>query len=178
MTDKATILTKKRPLFVGMLVLLQVLFVCGLAGSYYAAGWFGVEIRLKTVPVDPRDLLYGDYVVLGYEISRLDPGLWQEKSELPKNGDKVHVLLKPVNGLYEAAGVYSAKPAVKPGEVVLRGTVQYSWNQSIHVNYGLEKYYVPEGTGKELEDQARNMIVTVKVAPWGQAKIESLEPLD
>jgi hypothetical protein len=31
----------------------------------------GKEIRLAVVPVDPRDILRGDYVVLAYDISRL-----------------------------------------------------------------------------------------------------------
>lgn len=167
---------KSRPWLAGILVLLQILFLCGIALSYYAVGWFGTEIKLKTVPVDPRDYLYGDYVTLSYDISRIKPELWHEKESLPNNGDAVYVLLKPVNGLYEPAGAYAAKPSTKPGEVVLKGVVQYSWNEAITVKYGLEKYYVPEGTGEELEKQASDMIVRVKVATWGQAKIEGLEP--
>src|SRR5690606_35209140 len=31
----------------------------------------GREVRLAVVPVDPRDLLRGDYVILSYPISRL-----------------------------------------------------------------------------------------------------------
>ena len=30
----------------------------------------GQEVVLQTVPVDPRDLLRGDYVILRYDISR------------------------------------------------------------------------------------------------------------
>ena len=32
----------------------------------------GKEVLLKTVPVDPRDLFRGDYVVLRYDISTID----------------------------------------------------------------------------------------------------------
>jgi uncharacterized membrane-anchored protein len=157
------------------LILLQLLFLGGIAGSYYAVGWLGQEIKLKTVPVDPRDLLYGDYVTLGYEISQLSPAMWKGAGELPEPGDRVYVLLKPNNGLYEAAGIYGGKPAAAPGEAVLRGRVDSSWDEQIRIAYGLEQYYVPEGTGKELEEQAKDMIVTVKVASWGQAKITGLE---
>lgn len=167
---------KSRAWLTGILVLLQILFLCVIAFSYYAVSWFGHEIKLKTVPVDPRDFLYGDYVTLSYDISRLKPELWQEQGKLPEEGEPVFVLLKPVNGLYEAQAAYRAKPSVKPGEAVLKGIVQYSWNEAVTVKYGLEKYYVPEGTGKKLEEQAGNMIVHVKVTSWGQAKIESLEP--
>jgi GDYXXLXY protein len=34
----------------------------------------GTEVTLQTRPVDPRDLLRGDYVVLGYDISQLPAG--------------------------------------------------------------------------------------------------------
>lgn len=31
----------------------------------------GKEVLLKIEPVDPRDLLRGDYIILGYDISRI-----------------------------------------------------------------------------------------------------------
>ena len=34
----------------------------------------GTDVTLQTRPVDPRDLLRGDYVTLSYEISRVPPG--------------------------------------------------------------------------------------------------------
>ena len=34
----------------------------------------GREVTLQTQPVDPRDRLRGDYVVLGYDISQLPAG--------------------------------------------------------------------------------------------------------
>src|SRR4051794_36188355 len=34
----------------------------------------GAEVTLQTEPVDPRDLLRGDYVVLRYDISQLPAG--------------------------------------------------------------------------------------------------------
>ena len=34
----------------------------------------GKEVTLQSRPVDPRDLLRGDYVVLGYDISQLPAG--------------------------------------------------------------------------------------------------------
>src|SRR5689334_9543884 len=34
----------------------------------------GVEVTLQTRPVDPRDFLRGDYVVLGYDITQLPAG--------------------------------------------------------------------------------------------------------
>ncbi|SFK68216.1 Uncharacterized membrane-anchored protein [Paenibacillus sp. 1_12] len=168
--------TKRRLTILLIVVVLQVLFLGGIATSYYAVGWWGTEVKIKTVPVDPRDFLYGDYVTLGYEISTLNPQLWRDAGNKPSKGEAVYVLLKPsANGLYEAAGVYRSKPSTQAGQAVLKGTVVYSWDETIRVEYGLERYYVPEGTGKELESEARNMIVIVKIAPWGQARIDGLE---
>ncbi|MDF2815384.1 MAG: hypothetical protein K0Q81_1584 [Paenibacillus sp.] len=159
-----------------LLVALQILFLLGLSGSYYAAGWWGDEIRLQTVPVDPRDLLYGDYVILNYEISSLKPELWKESGEKPDNGDVIYVALKPDNnGIYRPIGAYADKPEVNGDEVVLKGRVSYSWDEAITVKYGLERYYIPEGTGAELEKQTGDTIVQVKIAPWGQMRITGLE---
>lgn len=157
-------------------VLLQVVILIGIAISYYAIGWFGQEIKLKTVPVDPRDLLYGDYVTLSYDISRLEPALWKETAVAAERGNAIYVVLRTgADGFSEPVGAYASKPAVQSGEIVLKGRITYVWNEDISVDYGLEKYYVPEGTGKALEDKQDRLAVRVKVAPWSQAKIEGLE---
>ena len=167
---------KHRSLLLTGLVLLQTLVLIGIALSFYAVSWFGQEIRVKTVPVDPRDLLYGDYVTLSYDISSLDTRLWKEAGSTPERGEPIYVVLKPgTDGLAEAVGAYRNKPVLQPGEVAMRGSVNYNSLDSIRVKYGVEKYYVPEGTGKSLEEKADRLIVRMKVAPWGQAKIEQLE---
>lgn len=161
------------------LILAQVLFLIGIAGSSYAAGWLGQEIRIRTAPVDPKDLIYGDYVVLNYDISRLDKSLWKETGDFPKRGETVYVLLKQEaagnNALYAAAGVYRFKPSTGSGEIVLRGRADYRSGNQIRVRYGLEKYYVAEHQGKELEKKAGNLVAVVDVAPWGQAVLKQLE---
>lgn len=159
-----------------MLVAVQILFLLGMAGSYYAAGWWGKEIRLQTEPVDPRDLLYGDYVILNYDISRLEPDIWKESGAKPDKGTVIYLVLKPdANGIYHPTAAYGEKPATSGEEVVLKGRVDYSWDRAITVKYGLERYYVPEGTGKDLENHVGDMVVRVKVAPWGQKRISGLE---
>lgn len=43
----------------------------------------GTLIKVKLVPVDPRSLLQGDYVILRYDISTIsdldNPSVWNEK---------------------------------------------------------------------------------------------------
>jgi len=173
-----TIRTSSRRRWLAAVAGLQVLFLLVLALSYYAVGWYGQELRLKTIPIDPRDVLYGDYVTLNYEISQLKTELWNKQTEgdIPDSGTVIYVLLQKSNdNLYTAVRASRTKPKANDREVVLKGVVQYSWDESIRVKYGLERYYIPEGAGKELEKQARDMVVKVKLAPWGQVKIDGLE---
>ncbi|MBP1995853.1 GDYXXLXY domain-containing protein [Paenibacillus eucommiae] len=162
-----------------VLVILQVLFLLGTAGSSYAVRWLGKEIRLQTLPVDPRDLLYGDYVILNYEISTLPTSLLN-KGEFPERGDTVYVLLKlnasDKAGTYDAVGIYTSKPSAAAEEAIIKARVEFNHGDTLRLEYGLEKYYVPENTGKELENQVGELVARVKVAPWSRAVIEGLEP--
>jgi uncharacterized membrane-anchored protein len=162
-----------------VLLLAQMLFLIGITLSFYAVGWFGREIRLQTIPIDPRDLLYGDYVTLNYDINHIKTSLWQGVGNISKQGKTIYVKLKldvkSKNGTYEAVGIYDQKPSFNDGEVILKGHTDYSDNNIIHVKYGLETYYVQENTGKTLEEQAGNLVSKVKVAPWGRAVLENVE---
>ena len=51
--------------------LLQTLVLGRMIESRAAILVSGTEVLLKTAPVDPRDLLRGDYVALSYDISRV-----------------------------------------------------------------------------------------------------------
>jgi uncharacterized membrane-anchored protein len=172
---------RRRSLLMIGLVIVQTLFLVGFALSYYAVGWYGKEIRLQTVPIDPKDLLYGDYVVLNYDINQIKASLWKGKEYLPKQGKTLYVVLRPneksMNGTYEAVGIYDKKPSVKKDEVILKGRSDYSDNDTIHIQYGLETYYISENTGKDLEEKAGKgkLVTKVKVAPWGRATLVDIQ---
>ncbi|QDA60392.1 GDYXXLXY domain-containing protein [Hymenobacter jejuensis] len=153
-------------------LLAQVLFIVAVAGAGYATMAYGRTITLRTTPVDPRDLMYGDHLVLNYTISRLPLNLWSEPTR-PRRGTPVYVVLRPVGEAYEAVRVVAKEPAVPAEQVVLRGWVADNWRRGLRLRYGLEKYYVPEGVGKQLEKQATRhpMLVHISIAPWGQARI-------
>jgi len=162
-------------------VILQVIVLFFMAISQYAVGWIGEEVRLKTAPVDPRDLFYGDYVILNYEISEIDASkLNVEKQDQPKRGDRIWVVVKKEGEYHKLVSAHLKKPSLSEGETLLKARVEYVseyWDpekqknthiQTVRVVYGFERYYVPEGTGKELEDKRGQFDVIVKVAPWGQ----------
>ncbi|MBB3913295.1 GDYXXLXY domain-containing protein [Rhizobium fabae] len=141
----------------------------------------GAEVLLKTAPVDPRDFLRGDYVVLNYDISSVpvqtisggipaEPGertLWVR---LKKQQDGFWVVTE---------SSFNALPP-QPETVILRSLPFYGGGlaagDNIRVEYGIERYYVPEGEGKPIE-QARNdgnVAIAVRVSPAGDTQIRSL----
>ncbi|GAB3302794.1 GDYXXLXY domain-containing protein [Hymenobacter tenuis] len=156
------------------LVLAQVLFVLGVAAAGYATAALGRTIVLRTSPIDPRDLLYGDYVTLRYQISELPGRLWRGGA-MPRRHEPAYVLLEPKpDGTYEALAVYPEQPTTTGNQAVLRGSVQDVWRRGLRLRYGLERYYVPEGAGRDLE-RRQSLRVQVSIAPWGQARITKVE---
>lgn len=161
-----------------VIVLMQALFLLALAGSYHAAHALGEEIRLKTAPVDPRDLFYGDYVTLRYEISSIPV---QRIADLKPDSDgdiedlykrQIYVVLTEEEGIHRLKQAYLERSNIPKGSgPVLRGIIQGGWNDEVNVKYGLERYYVPEGKGTELELRQEEIIMRVKIAAWGQALI-------
>jgi uncharacterized membrane-anchored protein len=143
----------------------------------------GVEVTLQTQPVDPRDLLRGDYVVLRYLISEVPAGALKGKPAEARN-PTVFVKLAPnANGLYAAVSVHSEPVPVTAPEILFRGRVSYTCGTTspvfcdkLTIKYGLESYFVPEGEGGKLE-QARNqqkLRIVAAVLPSGRAAIKRL----
>ncbi len=141
----------------------------------------GREITVEVVPVDPRDLFRGDYVVLGYSFTRtgditLPPGI--------KRGDPVFVTLKHGEGTrWDLAAVAASHPgAVDPSQVVLKGHVESAWpvpngSATGRVRYGIESYFVHEGTGRALEQSVRDgkIDAVLAVGSSGDVAIKALE---
>ncbi len=150
----------------------------------------GTEVRLATAPVDPRDLFRGDYVILNYRISTLDLSKLDGDKSFERNQPAFVRVAPGTDGLAEAKGVYLARPVAGAGETVLEGKVTSTGacvtnangdpdcnagRRAIRVSYGLESYFVPQGTGRAIEttDKARIEIVAA-VSASGQAAIKRL----
>ena len=143
----------------------------------------GTEVTLQTQPVDPRDLLRGDYVVLRYDISQVPAGSLAGKPIAERNPVVLVKLAPNADGLYAAVSVHAGPVPVTAPEVLIRGRVSYSCGTNIRtfcdrltIKYGLESYFVPEGEGGKLE-QARNqqkLRIVAAVLPSGRAAIKRL----
>jgi uncharacterized membrane-anchored protein len=141
----------------------------------------GREVVLEVVPVDPRSLFRGDYVTLGYGMSRIAV---PRGTPLPKRGDDIYVTLqKGEGGTWTVAGSSAEPPAAaNADQIVLKGLVDYVTSGSdrsppeTFVRYGIESFFVPEGTGRELEALVRDKKLSALIAvdAEGNAGIKGL----
>lgn len=137
----------------------------------------GREVVLETVPVDPRSLFRGDYVILNYEISTLDTDKLGGGGGFER-GDTVYVTLRQAQDqVWRARAIGRSYPeAVAANETVIRGRVSYPGGANTRIKFGIEAYFVPEGEGKALEDlvRERKLQVLVAIAGDGEAAIKGL----
>ncbi|MDL2406652.1 GDYXXLXY domain-containing protein [Rhizobium calliandrae] len=147
----------------------------------------GVEVLLKTAPIDPRDLLRGDYVTLNYDISRIPVStlVGGAPTENRKNQVLSVRLKKEDDGYWGVVESSFGTLEAKSDTVVLKslpfdyfsyGDSGPSPQETISVTYGIERYYVPEGEGRDVED-ARNhdrVAIAARVSADGEAHIRSL----
>lgn len=139
----------RRGLFIAA-VLVQALVLVAWSASleWELAG--AERIRLEVVQRDPRDLVRGDYVSLQYVIA--DIPLETIAGGRPDYGDRVWVTLTPQDNVYALAAASRAPVTPGPGQRVIVGRVQSLSSTSrrdseVHLLYGIERLYVPEGRG-------------------------------
>lgn len=148
----------------------------------------GTEVVLKAAPVDPRDLMRGDYVQLRYEdISLVDGALLA--GDWPEQDTYAPLWLTLERGgedrLAKPAALTLTQPEYRvPGAVYLKSkpVMVYAIDRerakdvTLALQFGIERYYVPEGEGLEIES-ARNegrTTVAVRISQSGEAQIARL----
>ena len=151
---------------------LQTAWILGMTITHEHALATGTLISLETMPVDPRDMLRGDYVTLNYKISNVPRNLFTPPlSKEISPGKTVYVLLEKRGDFYELAEASEKPLSAASGQVMLRGRTEYFWNtNTVRVVYGLERYYVREGTGN-----LRGKITVKAVVPAsGHAQVKQI----
>lgn len=155
-----------------LIVCLQMVLLLSVVGKFYYVSATGATVSLETAPVDPKDLMYGDYVRLNYQISTLEKNSVKTDLVGAKRDTQVYVVLeKGRKGFYEAMGIYEHKPTLTAGQVMLKGKLDVSPNDTFRVKFGLERYYVPAGSGEVAE---KYNCVDVRVTTSGDAVINGL----
>lgn len=166
----------------------QIAFLSWMIAGRAAVLRDGQEVLLKVEPVDPRDFLRGDYVILTYEIRNVPVKLVENApaGEFVSEGGPIFVrLAKDADGFWRARSAFlgdveSYSLPRSPDEVYLRGLVSAGWSlgpdASFSVDYGIDRYYVPEGQGREIESDMRERPfgVLAAIGKDGVAQIKAL----
>ncbi|OEH84929.1 hypothetical protein BHU72_06980 [Desulfuribacillus stibiiarsenatis] len=155
-----------------LIIVVQVAFMGYQVGTSEQALVHGKPVKLELVPLDPRSIMQGDYVILNYTISQLFAENGQQfpdfvMGEEWSHGQTVQIVLTPdEQGVHQFKEMYEGQE-IGPMDVVMNGKYQ-GWR----FIYGIENYYVPEGTGGEVERTMK--YAYVRVAANGNAIIERL----
>jgi uncharacterized membrane-anchored protein len=154
----------------------QILVLALWAGAHEWTLRIGPTATLETEPVDPRDILRGDFITLGYPIQRVPFDRFEPPlTTLPEDGTRVYVELQSEAGFHRLARA-SLKPLVPaPGNLLIRGRASRNWMRAgpgsvVRVAYGIEKFFVPEGKG----NPRGKIIATVALASTGHPYLKSL----
>lgn len=128
----------------------------------------GQEVYLETMPVDPRDPLRWDYVILRYEIER-DEKIQEfiNTNTIAMVGKTLYISLKEEDNIGIVESVSISKP--KNG-LFIRWKIS-EWNG---IDLWIWKYFVPEGTWREIEKVRSDMKVLTVIDKYGTAKIKNL----
>lgn len=160
-----------------ILVAVQALGLLSLAAFHEQRLETGTLVLLETERVDPRDLLRGDYLILNYRVSRLDPQLLgvEARGSLP-TGQTVYVALAQDGEFHRAVRATLRPIAPKPGEVILKGRLRHETpdlspgGRSLIIEYGLERFFVAEGTGNPVG----KLTVEASVDKGGKGRIRQV----
>jgi uncharacterized membrane-anchored protein/uncharacterized membrane protein len=166
--DEFSRLLSKSPVLIAIVIVLQLGYVGYHAATSEVLLSTGKSIKLAIEPLDPRSLLQGDYVRLNYSIST-PPETAQQELENRQGLSRIKVVLQEgADGVYTFGRFYQSGETISANEVIINASTS-GW-QSLY--YGIETFFVPEGTGLETERNAH--YAYVKVGKKGDALLEKL----
>jgi uncharacterized membrane-anchored protein len=154
----------KQKIYFLVIVMAQVVLIFVMFSFYQTILNSGTEIWLKTRPVDPRDIFRGDYIQLDYEINHVN--------DVPdylnlQSGDIVFVPTYP-SGKFTSVQAYNiSKESCQnyffciKGKVVNVNSGNYDTVKNIDVDYGINQYFIKEGTGQNIDQASIYEVKTV-----------------
>ncbi len=158
------------------MILIQILLWGVILASYWMIDWKGEPVMLETAPVDPHDFFRGDYVILSYTISTIDKTLLadNDSGSIERNAS-VYVVLEEKGEYAEAVAAYFDKPDhLQAGQKIIRGKVRYDMGDRVLIDYGIERFYVEENRGRDIEELRDELDVEVLVTSSGRSKVNRL----
>lgn len=177
-------LTKNKLFLISLL--LPIIFLLSMTIKPLITINYGETVRLQTVPYDPSDLFYGDYVDLDFEaenipINRVEKSLRKKLEDntsgsFPQDRLKAFIQLtfNKESETHKVINITQTKP--KSGIYIKTTLEPYIDEGKVRASIPIEKYYLEDDTGKILEDKARKgqLVATIKVRN-GYAILRSVE---
>lgn len=154
----------------------QTLVLVGMYALAQIPLWTGQEIKLQTLPVDPRSMFRGNYTRLRYDISQIDSAYFPERDQLRRD-EVVYVTLKPNDeGYYTHSSVSLTPP--KSG-LFIRGRIDRRYsrngNTSFRLKYGIEAFFMPKEKALALEKDLRNGgLAVLMLGKNGKARLKNV----
>jgi uncharacterized membrane-anchored protein len=158
----------------------QLVILSGLSGKGLVPRITSDRVRFEVVPVDPRDMMRGEYITLGYEFSRLPEDVtlideriksYKTKTNFNQKSIDVYVTLKfnLKEDIYK--GVFFGSTPPTKGRY-LRGKL----NSNNRIEFGIEAFYLQEGKGTIYEQAIREkkLVAEVYLAPDGSAQMKKV----
>ena len=137
----------------------------------------GVEVYLETERVDPRALVRGDYVALNYPITNKVP---LEIARKAYNEGKMVYITVTLDRPAQYVSASLEKPELTEGQACLsaRADEAISWDNTVRVNFPqIAQFFVPEGTGKDIELDLNSMVAKAVTTKSCNAVLLSLDYL-
>ncbi|GAA0777346.1 hypothetical protein E1180_16580 [Roseibium denhamense] len=142
----------------GLVAVLQLVLIAIPLADRLSVQLDGEEAVLDLVPIDPRDLLRGDYVIINLAIGEV-PRILAVGKDI-KAGDRVYVGLEPAeNG--SMAPVRISRAREDAGSLAIAGEVTSLANERFRIDYGIDAFFLPEGEGRIIEDLPRERVQLV-----------------
>lgn len=147
-------------------LIIALIVMMGIAGTFILyLSWpllTGKTVTLATRPVDPFDILRGQYIIINYEISSI-PVI-----DGAKEGNPVYVTLAEDEGKiwrYKEASLGMPQEAT-----FIKGTIKSINGGNMNVEYGIEQFFFE----RNAQFPQRDLTVEVKISSSGQARIKEL----
>ncbi len=157
----------------GAAIALQLLLLAGMVVRAAMPLWIGTEVRVRTIPVDPRSMFRGNYARLRYEFGTLPDDALGEAEGL-RAGEVVYVSLAPgEGGEHVFAGASLERPA---GGLFLRGRL-LGGSAPLRVGYGIEAFFAPREKALKLEAELHDGgIAVLRVTDGGRVALKDVVP--
>lgn len=160
-----------KPVTFVVAIAIQLTLLMGIIGFHFLVVTNGTDVLLRIVPVDPRDPLRGDYENIQYNISSIPEYMLQGSSV--QEGATVYVVLQKQAQTWEMRRVQLFEPS--NDELFIKGRINYITTVgNAHVAYGIEQYFIPEGSGQNMTFQNGNATARVAISKNGYASLRQV----